>query len=157
MNPKRAVKADDNISSNSEINTIQGHLDAADKKFVMVVSRFNELISKKLLEGALDCLVRHGAKQQNLTIVWVPGSFEIPLAAVRLAKGCWSFVDRHIQLPKRQYRIFACCLSMALVCLLSLNSFYRGWKSGDIFPLFISILPQAIWLLSRAAELPRLS
>ena len=87
MSPRKNLQADQDTSSQLEIKTIQGHLDAANKKFVMVVSRFNELISKKLLEGALDCLVRHGAKKQNLTIIWVPGSFEIPLAAIRLAKS----------------------------------------------------------------------
>ncbi len=87
MSPRKNLQADQDTSSQLEIKTIQGHLDAANKKFVMVVSRFNELISKKLLEGALDCLVRHGAKRQNLTIIWVPGSFEIPLAAIRLAKS----------------------------------------------------------------------
>ncbi len=49
------------------------------------MSRFNELICKKLLEGALDCLERHGADMTKVDIAWVPGSFEIPIAAKRLA------------------------------------------------------------------------
>lgn len=49
------------------------------------MSRFNELICKKLLEGALDCLERHGADMTRVDIAWVPGSFEIPIAAKRLA------------------------------------------------------------------------
>jgi 6,7-dimethyl-8-ribityllumazine synthase len=63
----------------------EGHLQAKDKSFALVVSRFNEFISNKLLEGALDCLQRHGAKDENISIYWVPGSFEIPLIAKKLA------------------------------------------------------------------------
>ena len=66
---------------------INGNLKAEDKRFALVVSRFNSMISERLLEGALDCFERHGGKQENLTIVRVPGSFEIPLAALRLAKS----------------------------------------------------------------------
>jgi 6,7-dimethyl-8-ribityllumazine synthase len=55
-------------------------------KFGLVVSRFNELITKKLLEGAEDALLRHGVNQQDMEIAWVPGSFEIPLVAKRLAE-----------------------------------------------------------------------
>lgn len=63
----------------------EGVLNAEGKKFGIVVSRFNELICSKLLEGALDCLIRHGAKTENIEIARVPGSFEIPLAAKKLA------------------------------------------------------------------------
>jgi len=55
-------------------------------KFGMVVSRFNEFISTKLLEGAQDALLRHGVKQEDIEIAWVPGSFEIPLVAKKLAE-----------------------------------------------------------------------
>ncbi|MBN2355226.1 6,7-dimethyl-8-ribityllumazine synthase [candidate division KSB1 bacterium] len=65
---------------------IEGQLSAKGKKFAIVVSRFNELICKKLLEGALDCLKRHGANLDDVTIAWVPGSFEIPVAARRMAR-----------------------------------------------------------------------
>src|SRR5512136_2898735 len=65
----------------------EGQLDAKDKKFGIIVSRFNELICKKLLEGAMDCLSRHGCNPDDIDIVWVPGSFEIPVAAKRLAQG----------------------------------------------------------------------
>jgi len=68
-----------------EYKIIQGDLIAIDLKFGIVVSRFNEFISKKLLEGAVDCLVRHGASKDNISIVWVPGSFEIPLVAKKIA------------------------------------------------------------------------
>jgi len=63
----------------------EGKLLAAGKRFGIVVSRFNEFISTKLLEGALDCLRRHGAAEEDLQIAWVPGSFEIPLIAKKMA------------------------------------------------------------------------
>ncbi len=67
---------------------IEGNYDAAGLRFGLVVGRFNEAVTSKLLEGALDCLRRHGASEDALTVVWVPGSFEIPLAADRLiARG----------------------------------------------------------------------
>jgi 6,7-dimethyl-8-ribityllumazine synthase len=69
------------------IKKIEGVLDAKNKKYVLVVSRFNEFISNKLVDGALDCLIRHGAEEKNISIVWVPGSFEIPVTAIRLAKS----------------------------------------------------------------------
>jgi len=55
-------------------------------KFGLVVSRFNEFITKKLLEGAQDALLRHGVSQEDIEIAWVPGSFEIPLIAKKLAQ-----------------------------------------------------------------------
>jgi 6,7-dimethyl-8-ribityllumazine synthase len=64
---------------------IQGILNAEGRKFAIVISRYNEFISTKLLEGALDCLNRHQAKEENITIYWVPGSFEIPLVAKKTA------------------------------------------------------------------------
>ncbi len=69
------------------VNEIEGNLLAGDEKFAIVVSRFNDLITRRLLEGALDTLRRHGVSDENLTVVWVPGSFEIPLVADRLAKS----------------------------------------------------------------------
>ena len=64
---------------------INGNLQAAGKRFALVVSRFNDLITARLLDGALDCFNRHGGATENLTVVRVPGAFEIPLAAVKLA------------------------------------------------------------------------
>ncbi len=55
-------------------------------KFGLVVSRFNEFITKKLLEGAQDSLLRHGVDQEDIEVAWVPGSFEIPLIAKKLAQ-----------------------------------------------------------------------
>jgi 6,7-dimethyl-8-ribityllumazine synthase len=66
---------------------IHGMLDAKGKTFGITISRFNEFITHKLLEGALDCLRRHGAEDDKITIAWVPGSFEIPYAAQRMAKS----------------------------------------------------------------------
>ncbi len=64
---------------------IEGNLNADALKFAIVESRFNEFITTKLVEGALDCLKRHGCKDDNIIIVKVPGSFEIPFAAEKLA------------------------------------------------------------------------
>jgi len=65
--------------------TIQGKLDATGSRFAIVVSRFNSFISDRLLAGALDALERHGANPDDITIIWVPGSFEIPAVAKRTA------------------------------------------------------------------------
>jgi 6,7-dimethyl-8-ribityllumazine synthase len=69
------------------IKKIEGVFNAKNKNFVLVVSRFNEFISSKLVDGAMDCLIRHDADEKNITIVWVPGSFEIPMTAAKLAKS----------------------------------------------------------------------
>ncbi|HEB10167.1 MAG TPA: 6,7-dimethyl-8-ribityllumazine synthase [Spirochaetales bacterium] len=66
---------------------VSGLLTAADKSFAIIVSRFNELITGKLLEGALDCLYRHQAKEDNITIFRVPGAMEIPLIARKTAQN----------------------------------------------------------------------
>ncbi len=63
-----------------------GDLNASGVKFAIIVSRFNEFFSEKLLGGALDCLKRHGAGEKDISIFRVPGSFEIPYVASRLAK-----------------------------------------------------------------------
>ncbi len=68
------------------VNKIEGNLDASKLKVGIIVSRFNDLVSKGLLDGALDCLRRHGAKETNIDVVWVPGAFEIPLIAKKMAK-----------------------------------------------------------------------
>ena len=66
---------------------IEGMLDGKGKKFAIAVSRFNELITKKLLDGAIDGLVRHGVNSDEITVVWTPGAFEIPLVTQKLAKS----------------------------------------------------------------------
>ena len=67
-------------------NTIQGILNAKNKKFGIVVGRFNEFISNKLLSGSIDCLERHECDTNDITITWVPGAFEIPLVAKKMAE-----------------------------------------------------------------------
>jgi len=63
----------------------EGELQAKGLKFCIIVSRFNEFITSKLLEGAIDALVRHGAKEDDIEIIKVPGSFEIPIIAKKIA------------------------------------------------------------------------
>ena len=65
---------------------IEGMLVGKGLKFGLVVSRFNEFITQKLLDGAQDTLLRHGVNQDDIEIAWVPGSFEIPLAAKKMAQ-----------------------------------------------------------------------
>ncbi len=65
---------------------IQGTMNATGKKIGIVVSRFNEFITSKLIEGAVDTLVRHGVKEEQIEIVWVPGAFEIPAVSRKLVK-----------------------------------------------------------------------
>lgn len=65
---------------------IEGSLDAAGFSFALVVSRFNDIVSKGLLAGAMDGLKRHGAKDADITLSWVPGAFEIPIVAQKLAQ-----------------------------------------------------------------------
>lgn len=67
--------------------TIEGQLVATDRRFALVVARFNEFITSRLLSGAKDCLLRHGAREEDLSVIWVPGAFEIPLVAKKLAQS----------------------------------------------------------------------
>ena len=67
------------------MKTTEGNYLARGFRFAVVVSRFNEFITERLLEGALDCLLRHGAEEGDLHLVRVPGAFELPYAAKRLA------------------------------------------------------------------------
>lgn len=68
-------------------NIIEGKLLAEKKKFGVLVGRFNSFITERLLEGALDALYRHGAAEEDITVIRVPGSFEIPLVAQKAAKS----------------------------------------------------------------------
>lgn len=68
-------------------NNFEGKLLADGLKFGIVVGRFNDFITSKLLDGAMDALIRHGAKDADVDVWWVPGSFEIPLAAQKMAKS----------------------------------------------------------------------
>ncbi|MDD0854714.1 6,7-dimethyl-8-ribityllumazine synthase [Halobacteriovorax sp. GB3] len=66
-------------------NFIEGNLNAEGKRFAIVAGRFNEFITGKLVDGALDCIKRHQGDLGNVDIAWVPGAFEIPLMAKKLA------------------------------------------------------------------------
>jgi 6,7-dimethyl-8-ribityllumazine synthase len=68
------------------MKTYEGKLTIKGKKFIIVISRFNEFISKKLLDGALDALLRHGAVESDIELAWVPGAFEVPYLAKKVAE-----------------------------------------------------------------------
>lgn len=68
-------------------NLIKADLIAKGKKFAIVISRFNEFISANLLDGCVDTLTRHGVQDSAVDVVWVPGAFEIPVVALKLAKS----------------------------------------------------------------------
>jgi 6,7-dimethyl-8-ribityllumazine synthase len=65
---------------------VRASLDATGKKFAFVVSRYSGIVSDRLVAEAEDCLIRHGARAEDITVYWVPGAFEIPLLAQRLAQ-----------------------------------------------------------------------
>ena len=65
--------------------TYEGNLDAGGLRFGIVVSRFNELLTGRLLDGAIDCLTRHGASDEDVVLIRVPGAWELPMAVARLA------------------------------------------------------------------------
>ncbi len=69
------------------VNVIKADLMAKGKKFGVVISRFNEFVSAKLLEGCIDTLSRHGVQENAIDVAWVPGSFEIPMIALKMAKS----------------------------------------------------------------------
>jgi 6,7-dimethyl-8-ribityllumazine synthase len=98
-----------------------GRLDASGKKFAVVVARFNDFVTGKLLEGAVDALVRMGADEAGITVAWVPGAFEIPVAAARLAKSgnyaaviCLGTIVRG-QTPHFEYVAGQCAQGIAAV------------------------------------------
>ena len=67
------------------VNVIEGQLVAKGMRFAIIASRFNEFISSKLMEGAIDALVRHDVSKKDITVCWVPGAFEMPVVAKKLA------------------------------------------------------------------------
>lgn len=69
------------------VKEIKGQIKAGKGNYAIVVSRFNEFITAKLLAGAIDCLKRHGASDEQITVVWVPGACEITIAARKLAQS----------------------------------------------------------------------
>jgi 6,7-dimethyl-8-ribityllumazine synthase len=69
-----------------ELKELHGHLNATGMRFGIIISRFNELIGKNLLAGCIDGLLRHGANREKIVIAWVPGAFETPVAAKKMAQ-----------------------------------------------------------------------
>ena len=67
------------------MRTIQGGFEARGRRFAIVASRFNDVVVQKLVDGAVACLRKHGIAEDDLDLVWVPGAFELPLVAKRLA------------------------------------------------------------------------
>ncbi|MDD3418968.1 MAG: 6,7-dimethyl-8-ribityllumazine synthase [Candidatus Gastranaerophilales bacterium] len=67
------------------VKILEGKLIAGEEKFCIIIARFNEFIGSKLLSGSIDTLKRHGVSDDNIDVVWVPGAFEIPLAAQKVA------------------------------------------------------------------------
>jgi len=68
------------------MKTYEGNLIAEGLRFGIIIARFNEFIGGKLLAGAIDALIRHGVEENSIEITWVPGAFEIPLVAMKMAK-----------------------------------------------------------------------
>ena len=77
------------------VRVYEGQLLGEGLKFAIVISRFNEFITQKLLGGAMDALTRHGVNPDDVEVVWVPGAFEMPLVAQRMTQNRWmqSFVS----------------------------------------------------------------
>jgi 6,7-dimethyl-8-ribityllumazine synthase len=69
------------------IKTLEGNLIAKDLKLGVVIGRFNEFISSKLLGGAIDAFIRHGGNEADIVVAWVPGAFEIPLVAKKMVES----------------------------------------------------------------------
>lgn len=75
------------------VKTFEGKLTAKETdKFCIVISRFNDFIGSKLLSGAIDTFIRHGVKEENIDVIWVPGAFEIPLMCKKAAKRGYSAI-----------------------------------------------------------------
>jgi len=85
MSPRKRAATPSPSGLASAARVVEGALDARGMRFALVVSRFNDFICQRLLVGAEDCLKRHGAAEADLTLVRVPGSWEIPLAVRTLA------------------------------------------------------------------------
>ncbi len=69
------------------MRSYEGNLDGTGLRFGIVLSRFNSFVTTKLLDGAMDALVRHGASSDDVGVAWVPGAFEVPLVARKMAEG----------------------------------------------------------------------
>jgi 6,7-dimethyl-8-ribityllumazine synthase len=75
------------MTTSSETTILEGSLQGHGRRFAIVVSRFNDFVTSRLLEGAQNALARHGVDAASVTVAWVPGAFELPLVAKRLAKS----------------------------------------------------------------------
>ncbi len=102
---------------------LEGHLDASGLRFAIVCSRYNHFVTEKLLDGALDALTRSGASDDDITIAFVPGSFELPLAAKKMAESndydaviCLSAIIRGAT-PHFDYVAAEAAKGIAQVCL----------------------------------------
>ncbi|MBQ1249920.1 MAG: 6,7-dimethyl-8-ribityllumazine synthase [Selenomonadales bacterium] len=71
----------------NQVQVLEGQLLAEGLKIGIIAARFNEFITSKLLGGAMDAIVRHGGKKEDVTVAWVPGAFEIPLVAQKMANS----------------------------------------------------------------------
>lgn len=71
----------------NQVQVLEGQLLAEGLKIGIIAARFNEFITSKLIGGAMDAIVRHGGKQEDITVAWVPGAFEIPLVAQKMANS----------------------------------------------------------------------
>ena len=119
------------------MKTIQGKLTVAKgARFALVASRFNELITKKLVEGAVDAIVRHGGDESAVDLIWVPGSLELPAAARRVAAKdyaavvCLGAVIRG-QTPHFDYVAAECIKGVAQVALESSAAVTFGVLTTD--------------------------
>ena len=108
------------------IRTIEGRLtDAGGKKFTLVVARWNSFVVESLLQGAIDCLVRHGVSEDSLTVVRCPGAFEVPLTVKRVADagGCDAIIALGAVIrggtPHFEYVAGECVKGISSVSLLS--------------------------------------
>ncbi len=92
------------------MSTLEGKLVANNMKVGIVVARFNEFITNKLLGGAMDGLLRHDVKEEDITVAWVPGAFEIPLIAKKMAMSKNRCRDLSGCRDPRKYKPLRLCL-----------------------------------------------
>mgnify|MGYP000570640238 CR=1 FL=1 len=124
------------------MNVLEGKLVAGKGKFAIVAARFNEFIVSKLIAGAEDTLVRHGVDTDDITLAWVPGAFEIPLAAQKLAQSeqycaviCWALS-------------YAVRLRTMIMCATRFPRVLRRWACRPAYPCC------SAWLRPRTLSRP---
>ena len=124
------------------MSTLEGKLVANNMKVGIVVARFNEFITNKLLGGAMDGLLRHDVKEEDITVAWVPGAFEIPLIAKKMAMST-KFRIRHCVNPN----ILGLCLRKSPEATTS--HYHKGHQKNLINLLFIPLFYLMLLHLSR--------